>query len=88
MATKSISIEFPCDFPLKIIGVASSNFISDITEIILKHYPNTSSAKITSKRSKQSNYIAITVILHVFDQESLDALYHELTQYPGIKMVL
>jgi uncharacterized protein len=87
-ADKSTLIEFPCDFTLKIIGVTSDNFISDITAIVLKHYPDTKLCNIAHKNSGQGNFTAITAIVYTRDQVSLDALYTELTQYPGIKMVL
>ncbi|WP_419418645.1 YbeD family protein [Legionella sp. D16C41] len=87
MTDKSI-IEFPCDFPIKIIGVNSLHFQEEITAIILKHFPNTDNAKIISKASENGNYLAITATVYPTCQQELDALYQELTQYPGIKMVL
>ncbi|STX51652.1 putative lipoate regulatory protein YbeD [Legionella busanensis] len=86
--TDKLIIEFPCDFPIKIIGIHSNNFNSDITEIILKHFPNTESNRITYKTSEKGNYAAITATVYPTCQQELDALYRELTQYPGIKMVL
>jgi putative lipoic acid-binding regulatory protein len=81
-------INFPCDFPIKIIGSHTSDFILDITAIILKHYPSTPNHQIIHKTSEQGNYTSITATIYCLDQTSLDALYQELTQYPGIKMVL
>lgn len=81
-------INFPCDFPLKIIGSNSMDIIPSITAIILKHYPETPSSKIIHTESAKNNYIAITATIHAYDQITLDALYLELTQFPGIKMVL
>jgi putative lipoic acid-binding regulatory protein len=31
---------FPCDFPIKIIGVNTPDFLVDISEIIRKYFPN------------------------------------------------
>ncbi|MDP1603219.1 MAG: DUF493 domain-containing protein [Legionella sp.] len=88
MTDKTTLINFPCDFTLKIIGVTSDSFVSDITAIVIKHYPETKLCNIVPKNSGQGNYTAITAIVHAHDKPSLDALYTELTQYPGIKMVL
>lgn len=88
MTDESSLIEFPCDFTLKIIGVNSAEFISGVTAVILKHYPNTLETSIVCKDSQQSNYTAITATIHALDKPSLDALYQELTKLPGIKMVL
>lgn len=81
-------IEFPCDFPIKIIGTYSNHFNEDITAIIRKHFPKTADNKITVKQSDGGNYTSITAVVYPTCQADLDALYQELTQYPGIKMVL
>lgn len=81
-------INFPCDFPLKIIGSNSIDIVPSITNIILKHYPQTPLANIAHTESARNNYISITATVHAYDQITLDALYLELTQFPGIKMVL
>ncbi len=81
-------MEFPCNFPIKIIGINSPTFKTDVEAIARKHYPGTSCQSITSQASEKSNYIAITVTVRALNQASLDALYLELTQHPDIKMVL
>ena len=81
-------MEFPCDFLIKIIGINSAAFATDVESIIRKHFPNTHNASIRSQSSQQSSYIAISVTVHALDQATLDALYLELTQHPDIKMVL
>lgn len=88
MSNTTSLMEFPCDFPLKIIGKHSNSFVQDVTSIILKHFPTTPLQNITQKPSDKGNYIALTVTLHVLDQPTLDALYQELGKLPDIKMVL
>ena len=81
-------IEFPCDFPIKIIGTYSVTFNQDITTIILKHFPKTDASNISYRQSEHGNYAAVTATVYPTCQQELDALYQELTQYPGMKMVL
>ena len=38
--------------------------------------------------SKNNKYLAVSIILHVTEQSTLDALYVELTQHADINMVL
>ena len=85
---KDTLLEFPCDFPLKIIGKSTPCFLTDIAGLIRKHYPHTKDDAITTQYSQQSNYLSITVIVYALDQESLNALYLDLTQHPDIQMVL
>lgn len=86
--TKTSLIEFPCHFPIKIIGTQSQAFIDEIREIALKHYPNLTPEHLSHKTSQNNNYLAITVTVYAENQQQLDALYRELTQHPDVKMIL
>lgn len=81
-------IEFPCNFPIKIIGVNTSEFLNEITSIIFNHFPDLDSSALTHKSSQQSNYLAITVTVIAKNQSMLDAFYIEINQHPDVKMVL
>ena len=81
-------LQFPCDFPLKIIGKHSASFFEEMTHIVQEYFPNTPFANYTYNLSKNENYAAITVILFVTAQAPLDALYHELTAHHATHMVL
>lgn len=88
MTEKTSLIEFPCYFPIKIIGVHSEHFVNDITKIVLKHFPATSAEQINFNNSGKGNYTAVTAAVYTHNQVTLDDLYLELSRYPGIKMVL
>ncbi|ARG97599.1 HP0495 family protein [Legionella micdadei] len=88
MTDKKSLIQFPCHFPIKIIGKNTDLFATEIKEITQKHFPDTLEETIVCQESQQGNYLSITVVVYVHDQQSLDALYLELTKHPDIKMVL
>lgn len=81
-------IEFPCYFPIKIIGYNSTTFMQNITEITLRHFPNFDQEQMTQKPSQGDNYLALTVTVYALNKEMLDNFYRELTQHPEVKMVL
>lgn len=87
MNTDSL-IEFPCHFPIKIIGSNSSVFVEEIITIVSTHFPELDPETITQKSSKDENYIALTVTVYVHNQKMLDAIYQDVTQHPQVKMVL
>lgn len=88
MTENNSLMQFPCDFPLKIIGKNSDEFLNDINEIVRKHFPIAIEVTIQSNMSQQGNFLAITATVRAYDQATLDALYQELTKHPDIKMVL
>lgn len=81
-------LQFPCDFPIKIIGLNTANFISDIISIARKHYPDIDTGILKHNASDKGNYTAITLTVRALDQNSLDALYQDINRHPNIKMVL
>ncbi|MCA0403116.1 MAG: DUF493 domain-containing protein [Proteobacteria bacterium] len=88
MTDQQSLIQFPCDFPLKIIGKKTDSFANDIIAISEKHFPNLDKNKIIFHESQKGNYIALTIVVHTTSQDELDALYQDLTKHPDIKMVL
>ncbi|KTD68117.1 MULTISPECIES: YbeD family protein [Legionella] len=86
--TKTTLIEFPCFFPIKIIGNNSPDFLEEMRQISMSHFPNIEEDALTHKMSKDSNYLAITVTVYAENQEILDAFYRAITQHPEVKMVL
>lgn len=88
MSEKTSLMEFPCDFPIKIIGDHSREFLDGVTALVRQYYPDTDDAHIQHKVSTQGNFLSITATVHCLEQATLDALYSELSRYPGIRMVL
>lgn len=88
MSDQNTLLVFPCDFPIKIIGDHSPDFLDGIAVIVRHYYPETPETQIIHKVSEKGNFVSVTVTVHCLDKSTLDALYMELTQYPGIKMVL
>ena len=86
--TNTSLMEFPCRFPVKIIGTNSQNFIDEIKEVAIKHFPEFKDSDLTQKPSQQNNYLALTLTVMAQNQKTLDDLYQDLTKNPNVKMVL
>lgn len=81
-------IDFPTNFPIKIIFKNIPGAIEELLSIVRHHHPELSEEAISQQVSQEGNYLSITATVLAKDQASLDALYLELTQYPHVKMVL
>jgi uncharacterized protein len=81
-------IEFPCDFPIKIMSIHRPGIADELLTLIRQHYPDLLDNAVKQQLSKNGNYLALTVTIHAQDQMTLDGLYVELTKHPDIKMVL
>ncbi len=85
---KTSLIEFPCDFPLKVMGPQHPEFSATILNVVREHAPNTQEHHINTRPSSQGNYLGATVTVNVHSQEQLDNIYRALTAHPMVKVVL
>lgn len=81
-------IEFPCDFPIKIMGACVDDFAQTIARVVQTHDPAFDVAVMQMRPSRNGNYLALTCTVRALSQAQLDALYHELSAHPMVKVVL
>ena len=86
--TRETLLEFPCDFPLKIMGANAADFAQVIAAVVRTHAPDFDAATMEMRASKAGNYLALTCTIRAVSQQQLDALYRELTGHPMVKVVL
>ncbi|GMQ88366.1 MAG: YbeD family protein [Gammaproteobacteria bacterium] len=81
-------LEFPCDFPIKVMGRSDSGFEARALAIVCSHVHDFDAANMRSAVSRKGNYISVTFDLRATSQEQLDELYRELTACEEVSMVL
>jgi putative lipoic acid-binding regulatory protein len=78
-------MDFPCSYPLKVIGKNTNEFYSTVSAIIEKHVPDSSRISYTDRVSSGDKYLSITATFSAESQEQLTAIYRELSDH---KLVL
>lgn len=81
-------IEYPCDFPIKVMGKAQHDFAQVLTEVVLEHDPGFDPATVELRASKGGNYLSVTFTVRATSREQLDALYRSLHGHPLVSVVL
>ena len=81
-------MEFPCNFPIKVMGVAEENFDMLVVNIVRKHAPDLTEGAVKSRMSKQGKYVSITVTVTAKSRQQLDNIYMELTAHEKVLMAL
>ena len=81
-------IEYPTDFPLKIVGTTQPGYAQAILAIVKRHAPDFDDATMAMKTSKKGKYLSVTCVIRATSREQLDALYQELCDHPRVVMVL
>ena len=85
---KDTLLEFPCDFPLKIMGKAEDEFAQVVLDIVSRHAPGFDAATMEMRASSGGNYLSLTCTVVATSKPQLDALYTDLSGHPLVKVVL
>ena len=81
-------IEYPCRFPIKVMGAHTEEFMSAMVIIAEAFEPGFDHAHVERRPSKAGNYVGLTLPIHVTSREQLDEIYRTLTTHPLVKYVL
>ena len=81
-------IEYPCRFPIKIMGHTQAGFAQAMLEVVSRHVPDFDGATMGMRTSKHGKYLSVTCEINATSREQLDGLYKELCDHPMVVMVL
>jgi len=79
---------FPCDFPIKVMGKADPAFPDTIMALVEQHDPTFDRSRVEIRPSSGGNYTGLTVTITAQSRAQLDQLYLALTGHPMVKIVL
>jgi putative lipoic acid-binding regulatory protein len=86
--TTSSPLEFPTDFPIKVMGKRRDDFAQTIVAVVREHAPDFDAATVELRASRHGNYLSVTATVRATSREQLDALYRALTSHPMVSVVL
>jgi len=81
-------IDFPCNFPIKIMGETQNGFAQTIIDLIQAIEPTFNASKIQMRASSGGKYISLTCTVHVTSQSQLDDIYRSISAHPLVKYSL
>ena len=81
-------IEYPCDFPIKIMGAMQDAFAQTMVDVVSTYDAEFHAGKLEMRPSTKGNYLSLTVTVRATSREQLDNLYRALSSHPMVKMVL
>jgi len=81
-------IEYPSDFPIKVMGPMHDEFAQTIVEVVVLHDPTFHAGRMEMRPSAKGTYLSLTVTVRATSREQLDNLYRALSSHPMVKIVL
>lgn len=85
---KQSLIEFPCDFPIKVMGKNVPEFSQVICDLLLSLSPGFDAAGVDMRPSSKGNYLSLTCKVPVNNQDELDNIYRALSGHELVSVVL
>lgn len=87
-ATPLDPMQFPMDFPVKVMGRRVDAFADTVVSVVRTHAPDFDPATLEMRPSRNGNYLAVTATIRAESRTQLDALYRELSSHPLVSVVL
>ena len=79
-------IEFPCDYPIKVISEHTDSIIEQVETVARKYDPDLKGVELN--QSKQGTYVSVRLAFRATGEEQLQSLFEDLKKLEGVRMVL
>jgi hypothetical protein len=88
MVEPTTLLEFPCEFPIKVMGETRDGFADEILSVVRAYAPEFNAARMEMRASSGGKYLSLTCTVTATSKLQLDDLYRALTAHPMVKVVL
>lgn len=81
-------IEFPCAYPIKVLGRSSVDFRAVVLEVMTRHAGDIADHHVKERPSGKGTFVAVTVTITATGKDQLDAIFADLKATGQVQMVL
>ena len=81
-------IEFPCDYPIKVLGRSGKDFKDIVLDVMRKHAPEIDESLVTQRPSGKGTFTSMTVFITATGKPQLEALHGDLMDSGLVQMVI
>ena len=81
-------IEYPSQFPIKVMGAQVEGFVEAIVSVAQQFDPAFDASTVEQRPSSGGKDLGVTITVTATSREQLDELYRTLTTHPMVKVVL
>lgn len=79
-------LNFPCEYPVKVIGYDAEDFFDFVVELVTRHAPGSSAQDFSVNRSSGGKYASVSVTILAQSREQVNAMYKEMGEHKRIKV--
>lgn len=84
----STKIEFPCDYPIKVIGHDENDFRRFVIETVKTHVPTLEIERIEENSSRSGKFLSVRLWILATGESQLQQIFEDLKASGRVQMVL
>lgn len=81
-------IDFPCRYPVKIVGSNSTDFVARVTSIVREYDHELTEEDVKVRLSSGSKFCSVTCVIMATGEPQLKALHEKLRTVSEVSLVL
>ena len=81
-------LQFPTDYPIKVVGRPSDEFRARVHAVMLRHAPTLDPDQVTERLSENGNFLSISYMIRAESREQIVALVTDLKAAEGVLMII
>ncbi|WP_163576084.1 HP0495 family protein [Halomonas faecis] len=81
-------IDFPCDYPIKVVGDASEDFAAIVCQVVTRHDSSFDASSLEVVESRQGRFQSVRLTLRATGEAQLKTLFAELKATGRVHMVV
>lgn len=86
--TESPKIEFPCEYPIKVIAENHPSIRDIVLKIVSEHAPDLVEESVSVKNSRAGTYCSVRVTIIAKGERQLKAMHQALLKESLVRLVL
>lgn len=81
-------LNFPCEYPVRVIGKDEDGFAAFVIEVVSRHVPDLAADRYTVRPSSGGKYVSVAVTFIAESRAQVDGLYKELGSHTRVLVAL
>ena len=82
------ALEFPCEFPIKMMGRDTPEFRATARALVEKHAGAVDDGAVQTASSRNGRFVSVTVTITATSRRQLDDIYEDVTDHEDVLMAL
>lgn len=81
-------LQYPTDYPIKVVGRPSDEFRARVHAVLLRHAPTLDTDRVSERLSENGNFLSISYVIVAESSEQVVALVNDLKATEGVLTII